>query len=265
MSLARWIAFAASLAATAAPAQDETTRRLEESPRHQEWVTIRSGERTVHAFVVYPEKSEKADAVVVIHENRGLVDWTRAVADRLAEAGYLAIAPDLLSGAAPGGGRTKDFPTGDAAREAIYAVPPEQVIADLDATADWAKALPAASGRVAVAGFCWGGAQSFRFATERNDLSAAFVFYGTPPEAEAMDRIACPVHGIYGSRDARVNATIPATEAAMKERGKTFEPVVYEGAQHAFMRRGEEEGSDPADRAARDAAWTRWIERLRGE
>lgn len=259
----RFVRIVAALClAPVAAAQEPWAKRLEDSPRHQEWIEVTSGERKVHAFVVYPESSEKATAVVVIHENRGLVDWTRAVADRLAEEGYLAIAPDLLSGAAPGGGRTRDFPSGDAAREALYGIDPGQVMADLQAVADWARACPAADGRVAAAGFCWGGAQAFRFATERVDLAAAFVFYGNPPEPAAMDRIACPVHGFYGGRDARVDATIPATEAAMKERGKTYEPVVYEGAQHAFMRRGEEANADPADRAALEAAWKRWLELL---
>jgi carboxymethylenebutenolidase len=122
--------------AAAAPAQDAALQRLEKSPRHQEWVSVKHGARTVHAFLVYPEVSGKAPAVVVIHENRGLTDWVRSVADQLAEAGYIAIAPDLLSGAAPGGGKTSDFPSGDAAREAIPRLSPDQVTADLNAVSD---------------------------------------------------------------------------------------------------------------------------------
>jgi carboxymethylenebutenolidase len=152
-----------------AAAQEWARASLEKSPRHQEWVAVKHGERTVHAFVVYPESKQKAPAVVVIHENQGLTDWARSLADQLAAAGYIAIAPDLLSGKAPGGGKTSDFPSGDAAREAIGALDPEQVTADLNAVTDYVRKLPAASGKVAVAGFCWGGRQSFRFATSRGD------------------------------------------------------------------------------------------------
>ncbi len=238
--------------------------RLEKSPRHQEWVTVKSGNRTVSAFVVYPEVKQKADAVVVIHENMGLTDWVRSVADRLGEAGYIAIAPDLLSGMAPGGGRTSDFANTSAAREAIYKLPPEQVAADLKAVADYIRQVPAATGRVSVAGFCWGGAQAFRFAGDAADLHAAYVFYGAGPETkEAAERIKAPVYGFYGGNDARVNAGIPKTRELMQAEGKTYEPVVYEGAGHGFMRAGEEPDATPANRKAREEAWQRWLKLLR--
>lgn len=252
------------LAARAASAQDPARKKLEASPRHQEWVTVKNGDRTVHAFLVYPEVKGKAPAVVVIHENRGLTDWVRTVADELAAAGSIAIAPDLLSGAAPGGGRTPDFPSQDAAREAIGKLPPDQVTADLQAVADHVAKLPAASGRVAVSGFCWGGAQSFRFATNRKGLAAVFVFYGTgPQDRDALARIDAPVHGFYGGNDARVNATVPPTAEAMKALGKTFEAVTYEGAGHGFMRAGEEPDATPANQKAREEAWARWKELLK--
>ncbi|WP_397546450.1 dienelactone hydrolase family protein [Rhodothermus marinus] len=258
-----WIFTLLLLAVPVARAQDPIRERLERSPRHQEWVAITYDDRTVHTFVVYPERDSPATAVVLIHENRGLSDWVRSVADRLAEAGYLALAPDLLSGMAPGGGRTADFPGEDAAREAIYRLPPEQVMADLDAVVDYARNLPAASGKVAVAGFCWGGAQAFRFATHRPDLAAAFVFYGTgPDDPEAVARIQCPVYGFYGGNDARVNATIPRTDSLMRAAGKTFVYEIYEGAGHAFMRRGETADTTDANRRARDAAWQRWLRLL---
>jgi carboxymethylenebutenolidase len=242
------------------PVQEEAARRrLEGSPRHHEWATVQSGGRAVHAYVAYPESKDRATAVLVIHENRGLNDWARGVADQLAEAGYLAVAPDLLSGMAPGGGRTSDFASSDAAREAIYKLEPDRVVADLDAVADYATRLPASNGKLAVAGFCWGGGQSFRYATRRADLAAAFVFYGAFEHTrEELARIEAPVYGFYGGDDARINATIPATEAAMKGLGKTYEPVVYEGAGHGFMRSGEEPGASEADRQARAAAWERW-------
>jgi carboxymethylenebutenolidase len=245
------------LALAPAGAQDWARQMLEKSPRHQEWVEVKHGDRVVHAFVVYPEVKNKATAVVVIHENMGLTDWVRSVADQLAGAGYLAIAPDLLSGMGPNGGKTSDFPNSDAAREAIYKLQPDGVTADLNAVADYVKKLPAANGKVAVAGFCWGGSQSFRFATNRADLAAAFVFYGTGPDE--VSSIRAPVYGFYGGNDARVDATIPKTAEQMKQAGKQYEPVTYEGAGHGFMRAGQDPGGNEANRKARDAGWQRLI------
>jgi len=249
-------------ASTAPPAAPES--RLEASPRHQEWVDVVHDGRTVRCFVVYPESSAKTPAVVVIHENKGLTDWVRSVADRLGEEGFLAIAPDLLSGTGPGGGGTDAFASVDAATKGIYALPPEQVTADLRAVADHVKADAACDGTLFVAGFCWGGSQTFRFATDRGDLRAAFVFYGSAPEDEAaLGRIACPVHGFYGGDDARIGATIPATSERMTKLGKAFDPVTYDGAGHGFLRAGEGPDAKPANRAAADAAWKRWLELLR--
>src|SRR5262245_41064400 len=251
----------ASLGAAVAHGQEGNTSRLEKSPRHQEWVVVKSGERSVHAFVVYPEKKEKAAAVVVIHENRGLTDWVRGVADQLAEAGYIAIAPDLLSGMAPGGGGTAEIGSGDAVRGAIMKLPPDQVTADLNATADYVGKLPACNGKVTVGGFCWGGGQAFRFATNNHNLKAAFPFYGTGPEKdEDIDKISCPVYGFYGGNDARVNATIPKSTELTKKHGKTYDPVIYEGAGHGFMRAGEAPDANDPNKKARDQAWQRWKE-----
>lgn len=250
------IAILTSIAVSSA--QDYALQRLEKSPRHQEWVTVKNGERTVHAFLVFPEVKNKALAVVVIHENRGLTDWVRSVADQLAEAGYIAIAPDLLSGMAPNGGKTSDFPSGDAAREAIAKVTPEQANADLNAVADYVAKLPACNGKVAVAGFCWGGARSFRFAASRANLAAAFVFYGNSPDSSDIAKIKCPVYGFYGGNDARINAAIPKTAVLMKQAGKSFEPVIYEDAGHGFMRAGEEPEAMAANKKARDEGWIRW-------
>jgi carboxymethylenebutenolidase len=232
--------------------------RLSDSPRHHEWVAVPQGERQVHSFVAYPERQDKATAVIVIHENRGLTDWERGVADQLAAAGYIAIAPDLLSGTAPGGGKTSDFASPDAAREGISKLPPQQVTADLNAVFDYVRQLPAANGKVAVAGFCWGGSQTFRMATNNSNLFAAFVFYGTGPDSpEAISQIQVPVFGFYGGNDARVNASIPKSEELMKQAGKTYQPVIYEGAGHAYMRSGEAPDAAPANQAAREQSWQR--------
>ena len=235
------------------------TNRLETTPRHDEWVKI--GDR-LHAYVVYPQSNRKAGAVMVIHENRGLTDWVRTVADELAEKGYLAIAPDLLSGSAPNGGRTSDFPTSDAAREAISKLPREQVLADLAATANYVRTLPAANGKLAVMGFCWGGARTWDAANTIDNIAIAMPFYGTGPSTdEGVQGIEAPVYGFYGGDDARVNATIEPTRALMDKHGKKFEPVIYPGAGHAFMRLGEptEPNASQPNRTAHDEAWKRLL------
>lgn len=257
------VCLCAFILAAPAAAQEWAKARLEKSPRHGEWVKVKHGDREVTSFVVYPEVKDKAPAVVVIHEIFGLTDWVRGVADQLAEAGYIAIAPDLLSEAGPKGGGTDSF-KGEDVRKAIMSLPPDQVTADLNACVDYVSKLPACNGKAAVGGFCWGGGQAFRFATNNKAIKAAFVFYGTGPDkAEDVGRIAAPVYGFYGGNDARVNATIPKSEELMKKAEKTFEPKVYEGAGHGFMRAGEAPDASPANKKARDEAWARWKELLK--
>jgi carboxymethylenebutenolidase len=238
------------------PAQDWARQQLQKSPRHSEWVTVKHDGRNVETFVVYPEVKDKRPVVLVIHEIFGLSEWAQELADEVAAAGYIAVAPDLLSGMAPGGGRTKDFPQGQAT-EAVSKLSPDQVSADLNAAAEYGLKLPASNGKLYVAGFCWGGGQTFRFATNRPDLAAAFVFYGPPPQ-DGLERIKAPVYGFYGGNDARIDATIPDTVAAMKAAGKSYEPVTYEGAGHGFMRAGEAPDATEPNKKARSEAWTRW-------
>lgn len=234
------------------------------SSRHQEWAEVQREGRTVRCFVVFPEVAQPAQAVLLIHENKGLTDWVRSVADRLAAEGFVAIAPDLLSGTGESGGGTETYPDEAAATAGIYKLPPDQVTADLDAVVEYAKTLPGANGTISVAGFCWGGAQAFRYATHRGDLKAAYVFYGSAPDdAEALAKIWSPVYGFYGEKDARVNATIPVTEKQMRDAEKTYQPVTYPGAGHGFLRAGENPDADPANRKARADAWDRWLSLLR--
>lgn len=255
---------ASLLSATVVHAQDWAKARLEKSPRHLEWIKIQQGARSVQSFIAYPEVKEKATAVIVIHEIFGLSDWVRGVTDQLAEAGYIAIAPDLLSGVGPNGGGTAELGGDDGARKAISSLSPEQVTADLKAVADYVAKLPACNGKVVVAGFCWGGTQSFRFATNQKDLKAALVFYGTAPNAEAdIARITCPVYGFYGGNDARVSATVPKTTDLMKAANKSYEPVIYDGAGHGFMRAGEAPDATAANKKAHDEAWKRWLDILK--
>jgi len=253
------------MALASVPAQDWAKARLEKSPRHLEWVKVKHGNREVNCFIAYPEVKDKATAVVVIHEIFGLSDWVRSVTDQLAEAGYIAIAPDLLSGAAPDGGGTAELGGRDAVTKAVYALALDQVTADLNAVTDYVGKLPACNGKVTVSGFCWGGGQTFRFATNRKDIKAAFSFYGPIPEKEdELARINCPVYGFYAGNDARINASIPRATEMMKKAGKIYEPVIYEGAGHGFMRAGEDPtDKNPANKKARDEAWSRWKELLK--
>jgi carboxymethylenebutenolidase len=310
----------------ACPAQDWAKAALAKSPRHGEYVTIQepSG-RSLQAFVVYPEVKDKAPVVLLIHEIFGESDWFKLMADDLAAAGYIAIAPDLLSGygAAPAAGAkpmakpmsmpmsgrgcdpmacapgqkpvlrqisanetmdhdmqamgqgtgapfvpampggTTAFPA-DQVTRAVMSLPDSQVLADLDAAQDYGKKLPASNGKTFVAGFCWGGGKSFLYATHRRDLSGAFVFYGTPPPADAMKTIVAPVYGFYAGNDARVTATVPQAITDMKAAGKVYEPVVYDGAGHGFMRAGEAPDANAANSAARAEAFRRMVKLLGG-
>jgi carboxymethylenebutenolidase len=243
---------------------DWAKAKLEKSPRHGEWVSIKYGTRTVQAFVVYPEVKEKAPVVVVIHEIFGLSNWARELTDELAGAGYIAIAPDLLSGFGPKGGGSSEFPDQDATVKAVSNLNADTVTADLDATADYARKLPASNGKLAVVGFCWGGGKSFAFATHRRDLSAAFVFYGSGPDAAAIKSIQAPVYGFYAGNDARIGATIPATTEAMKAAGKKYEPVTYDGAGHGFMRAGEAPDATADNKKAREEGFKLLTALLKG-
>lgn len=252
------------LGAQVVSAQGWARARVEKSPRHREWVTVKHDGRSVETFVVYPESKDNRPVVLVIHEIFGMTDWVQDLADQLAEAGYIAVAPDLLSGMAPNGGRSSDFAEGKT-MEAVSHLNPDQITGDLNAVADYALKIPSANGKLFVAGFCWGGGQSFRFATNRSDLAAAFVFYGPPPQADAMTRIKAPVYGFYAGNDARIGATIPAARDGMKAAGKTYDPVTYEGAGHGFMRAGEAPDASEANSKARTEAWTRWKSLLAGK
>jgi carboxymethylenebutenolidase len=245
------------LAVLSVHSQEWAKARLEKSPRHGEWVKLKHDGREVDSFITYPEVKDKATAVVVIHEIFGLTDWARGVTDQLAEAGYIAIAPDLLSGKGPHGGGTEDLGA-PAVGKAIMALPPEQITADLKAAVEYASKLPSCNGKVVVMGFCWGGGQTFRFATDDQDIKAALSFYGQiPTDTNALARINCPVYGFYGENDARITASVPRGVEQMKTAGKVYEPVTYSGAGHGFMRSGEDPDGSEANKKAREDAWKR--------
>ncbi len=272
--------------------QDWAKQKLAKSPRHKEWVKVKNGTREVNSFIVYPESNKKATAVIVIHEIFGMSDWVQQITDELAEAGYIAIAPDLLSGMGPNGGGTSSFDA-NGVRQAIGALTKDQISGDLNAVADYVAKLPAANGKVVAGGFCWGGSTTFLFATKRPTLKAAFVFYGSAPsnnaqgqpftvDKDALGKIGAPVYGFYAENDMRIDATIPPTSDAMKELKKMYDPVTYAGAGHGFMRAGEPNNPPPAaaaadadeaavkkatdamtaykaNRKAHDDAWARWM------
>jgi len=242
---------AATFLVTSIYAQDWAKERLNNSPRHGEWVEIKSGDRSIKAFVVYPERKEKTPVVLVVHEIFGLTDWVRGLCDQLAENGVIAIAPDLLSG--------QTYSDMDGARKAISVLKDEQVQADLNATSEYASRIPASNGTLSVCGFCWGGGWAFSYANMNSTLKATYTFYGPPPDdASKVARISGPVYGFYGGNDERIDAAIPKAEELMKAAGKKYEPIIYNGAGHGFMREGEMPGANEANKKARGDAWTRW-------
>jgi carboxymethylenebutenolidase len=257
-------------AAGAIPPSDKTAvEALTNSPRHGEWVDIAlpGSEMKIKAFVAFPERSDKAPVVLVIHEIFGLTDWVRGVADQLAADGFIAIAPDLLSGMGPDGGGTEAL--GEKARETIRSLTPDQVAARLNAVRDYALNLPSASGKTASIGFCWGGTASFNYAVRQPGLNAAVVYYGTgpmkdnQPDVEAMSKIAAPVLGCYGGDDARVTSTVVPTAKAMAEAKKPFTHHAYDKAGHGFLRQSTADQRDGANLKAAQEAWKTTIEFLR--
>ncbi len=234
----------------------DAAARLKASPRHAEWATIKTSPAdSVIAWVVYPERRDKGPVIIVIHEIFGLSTWVRGVADQLAADGFIAIAPDLLTMKRSGDLTTEWL--ADSARAAIRNLQPGDVQRDLDAVARYGMALPAATKKYGVVGYCWGGATSFAHAVHAADLDAAVVYYGSSPAREQLASVRGPVLGLYGGDDARVNATIPAADSTMKALGKTYEPVIYAGAGHGFLR--DQTGKDGANMDATKQAWMRTI------
>jgi carboxymethylenebutenolidase len=239
------------------PSGEQALEKLNSSPRHGEWVIVDAGNGdTVDAWLVYPERSDNAPVVMVIHEIYGLTDWIRAVADQLAAEGFIAIAPDLLSGKGPGGKGTSSV-SADDARRLIRDLSWGEIVRRLNATVKYATSLPAAKDEAGTVGFCWGGGTSFRYATEKPDLGAAVVYYGVSPDTETLVGIGAPVLGLYGGDDQRVNATIPEAEEEMNRLGKRFEYEIYSGAGHAFLRN--QAGQGGANLNAARKAWPRVV------
>lgn len=236
------------------PDANAAAEEIKKSPRHGEYVDVKvpGGKTPITTWVVYPERKEKAGVVIVIHEIFGLTDWIRGVADQLAEDGFIAVAPDLLSGKGPNGGGTSEL--GENATKVIRALTPEEVTAALNAVREYAIKLPATNGKSATVGFCWGGSTSFAYAASQPGLNAAVVYYGgSPQDPAAYGRIKAPVLGLYGGNDARVNATIPTAQEEMKKVGGTYQAHTFEGAGHGFLR--QQDGQNGANMKATEQAW----------
>ena len=240
---------------------------LDKSPRHGEWIDITVPDKKVplKAYIVYPERKDKAPVVMLIHEIFGESDWVRGVADQLAADGFIAIAPDMLSGHGPNGGGTDSLGGQQAVTAKIREVKPAEVMADLDATREYAMKLPSASGKIATIGFCWGGGQSFAYAVAQPKLDAAVVYYGTPPSQQGkvdesqLEKIKAPVAGFYGGNDNRVTGTVDDTVKAMKKLNKPYTPHIYEGAGHGFLRQQDAQNNMKAT----EQAWPATIAFLR--
>ena len=234
------------------PDADHALARLNSSPRHGEWVMISlSHTDSLRAWVVYPERKTKAPVVVVVHEIFGLSPWIRGVTDQLAADGFIAIAPDFLT--MKNLPRVSDSVATQDAVSAIRTVDPEEVQREIDAAARYAMALPAAQPRYGIVGFCWGGGVSFAHATHSPSLGASVVYYGVSPKTEALSAVRAPVLGLYGGSDARVDATIPPADSALRSMGKTYSHSVFDGAGHGFLR--QQTGMNGANMTATQQAW----------
>lgn len=235
---------------TLPPDADAAPAALKESPRHGEFVQIplEGSDTKLKTFVAFPERADKAPVIIVIHEIFGMTDWTNSVADAFAREGFIAVAPDLISGMEG---------AGENPREAIGQLTPEETVKRLNAALKYGLELPAGSGKIGCVGFCYGGRTTFLYATEQPELDAAAVFYGDSPKTELLAKIACPVQGHYGGNDNRVNSTIPDAEAEMKKLGKPYEVNIYEGAGHGFLR--QQGGQEGANLKASQQAWAKAV------
>jgi len=244
------------------PPEDSALAALNRSPRHGEWVDVAyPGHAPLRTWVVYPERSTKAGVVLVIHEIFGLTDWIRSVADQLAAEGFIAVAPDLVSGLGPGGGGTDSTASRDDAVKLVRQLTPDETSARLVAVRDWALKLPSANGKLATIGFCWGGGRSFAAATMTPPPRACVVYYGTAPDSAQLLSVRAPVLAHYGGDDARVNATIDAAKAALAKEKVPYDPHVYPGAGHGFLR--QQTLRDGANMKASEQSWPLTINFLR--
>jgi carboxymethylenebutenolidase len=205
----------------------------------------------MNAYIARPSREKKYGAVMVIHENRGLNAHIEDVARRVAQAGFLAIAPDALS---PLGGTPPDT---DQARELFSKLDTAQNLQNFIRGFNYVKSRRDASGATGCVGFCWGGAMANNLAVHVPDLNAAVAFYGGQPRASDVPKIKAAVQLHYGGLDERINAGIPAYENALKENNIRYELYMYEGVNHAFHN---DTSAARYNEAAARLAWSRTID-----
>jgi carboxymethylenebutenolidase len=245
------------------PDADAAAGQLKASPRHGEWVDIKNGTGpAIKSFVVYPERKDPAPVVIVIHEIFGLSDWVRGVADQLAKEGFIAIAPDFLSGKGPNGGGSDSL--GNNVGQAIRTLQPADTNAILDSVRAYALTIPSSNKKVATIGFCWGGGTSFRYGISQPALDAAVSYYGPmPSDAASYEKAKAPILGLYGGNDNRVNSTIEPAKAELAKRNVTYDPHIFEGAGHGFLRQQAGGEQAPGNMKATEQAWPLTLEFLR--
>jgi carboxymethylenebutenolidase len=244
------------------PGEENARAVLDKSPRHGEWIDISYDAKTpIRTWIVYPERKDKAPVIIIIHEIFGLSDWIRSVADQLAKEGFIAVAPDFISGFGPNGGGSESVSSRDSVVMLIRNLTAEETYKRLNAVRTYVLKIPSANGKYATVGFCWGGGRSFGYACVQSDVSAAIVYYGTSPDAKELATLNAPVLGLYGGDDARVGATIEPASVEIKKLGKTYEYESYEGAGHGFLRAQSDRNG--ANLRATEKAWPRMLEFLR--
>lgn len=244
------------------PSELTAKAALDSSPRHGELVDVPlAGGIPLRTWIVYPERKDKAGVVLIVHEIFGLSDWIRGVADQLAREGFIAVAPDLISGMGPGGGGTESVSSRDSVVQLIRGLSPEETKRRLDAVRAWATALPAANGKIATIGFCWGGGRSFEYAASEPSPAGAVVYYGTSPDSATLVRVKAPVLGLYGGDDARVDATIEPAKKVLEKTKVDYDPHVFDGAGHGFLR--QQGDRDGANLKASEKAWPLTVAFLR--
>ncbi len=241
------------------PGEENAQAVLNASPRHGEWIDIPYEGSTIplRAWISYPERKDKAPVIIIIHEIFGVTDWIRSVADQLAKDGYVAVAPDYISGLGPNGGGTESIGSRDSVVRLIRSLSAEESYKRTNAVFDYAMKIPSASGKIGTVGFCWGGMRSFGYACAQPKLKAAVVYYGTSPEAKELSSLNAPVLGLYGADDARVVSTVEPASVETKKLGKSYEYEIYEGAGHGFLR--QQSGREGANLAASEKAWKRML------
>ena len=240
------------------PGEENARAALNKSPRHGEWVNIYyDGKTFIRTWIVFPERKDRAPVVLLIHEIFGLSDWMRSVADQLAKEGFIAVAPDLISGFGPNGGGSASVSSRDSVVMLIRDLSSEETYKRLAYVRAFAVRLPSANGECATVGFCWGGGRGFEYACITPELKAAVVYYGTSPDSAMLLKLNVPVLGLYGGDDTRVGATVGPASVELKKLGKTFEYEMYDGAGHGFLRA--QSDRDGANLRATEKAWPRML------